>query len=144
MLARVVQAPEFGALLLRIPVVLRVAEREYALLRARFFLVAPRAAEGEVEAELVERELESLRLPHIRVQRRAVLDRIDAEPLGLGIAEHDQFETRFARDAVAQLVHRAEFPRGVHAATGTAAAPGRTPCARDAAAPSCPCRSNKA
>ena len=49
-LARVVQAPQLGALVLRVPAVLAAAEREDALLGAALLLVAARAAEGRVEA----------------------------------------------------------------------------------------------
>src|SRR4029078_2355344 len=53
-LARVVEAPELRALALRIPAVLRAAEREHALLGARFLLVAAGAAERGVEGVLVQ------------------------------------------------------------------------------------------
>ena len=47
--AAVQQVPELRPLVLRIPLALRVAEREDALLGARALLVAPRAAERRVE-----------------------------------------------------------------------------------------------
>src|SRR6267143_1683305 len=53
--ARVVQAPELGPLVARVPLAEFVAQREHALLGARLFLVAPRAADRGVEAELGDR-----------------------------------------------------------------------------------------
>src|SRR6185436_4847079 len=58
--AAVQQRPQLGPLVLRIPLALRVAQREDALLRARPFFVAPRAAERGVEVarfEAVEQRL---------------------------------------------------------------------------------------
>ena len=76
-LVRVVEVPQFGALLLRVPAVIATPEAEDALLRATFFLVTARAAEGGVETKLIERLLESFSLPHIRMQRPMV-ERVDA------------------------------------------------------------------
>ena len=59
--ARVVELPQLGPLALRIPAMLGRAEREDPLLGPRLLLVAPRAAEGGVEAVLVERLLQRLR-----------------------------------------------------------------------------------
>src|SRR5690606_10948974 len=67
-LAGVVEAPEFGPLPLGVPAVARGAEGEDAFLRPALLLVAPRAAEGDVEAVEVERLLEPLGLPHVGVQ----------------------------------------------------------------------------
>src|SRR5712692_2308248 len=53
--AGVVEVPQLRALVLRIPLAELVAEREYALLGARFFLVAARPADGGIEAELGDR-----------------------------------------------------------------------------------------
>jgi hypothetical protein len=64
--------------------VLRAAEREDALLGARLLLVAPRAAEGGVEAVLVQRLLQALGLPQVGVDLRAVVEGVDARG-GLGV-----------------------------------------------------------
>src|SRR5436309_4560145 len=53
--AGVVEVPQLRALVLRIPLAELVAEREYALLGARLFLVAARPADGGIEAELGDR-----------------------------------------------------------------------------------------
>src|SRR3546814_5956637 len=55
-LAGVVEVPELGTLLLGFPAVGRGAKGEDALLGATLFLVAARAAEGDVEAVEVERQ----------------------------------------------------------------------------------------
>ena len=52
--AAVVEVPEFGALVLGVPLAGAVAEGEDALLGAGFFFVAARAAEGCVEAVLAQ------------------------------------------------------------------------------------------
>src|SRR5690606_4338612 len=57
---RVVVAPQLGALALRVPLLEAIAEGVDALLGAGLLLVAARAAEGAVEAVLVEGLLEGL------------------------------------------------------------------------------------
>ena len=49
--ARVVEIPQLGTLVLRVPLAEFVAEGKDALLGARLFLVAPRAAHAGIEAE---------------------------------------------------------------------------------------------
>src|SRR5512139_1239153 len=116
-LAGVVEAPQFGALVLRIPAVLRGAEAEHALLGAALLLVAARAAEGRVETVLVDRLLQPLSLPHVGVEA-AMVERVDALPLRLWIAVDDQFHPALARDLVAQRIHVAELPGGVDVEQG--------------------------
>ena len=52
--ARVVEVPDLRALVLRVPLAEAVAEAEEALLGAGLLLVAPRAADAAVEAELLD------------------------------------------------------------------------------------------
>src|SRR3546814_4479996 len=75
--------------LLGIPAVTCGAEGEDALLRPALLLVAPRAAEGDIEAVEVERLLQSLGLPHVGVQG-AMVERVDAARLRLGVLIDDQ------------------------------------------------------
>src|SRR3970282_2191419 len=75
--ARVVDAPELGALLLRIPPVLRRAEREDTLLGARLLLVSSGSTDGRVEPVLVECLPERLGLHGVGVQARPVAEGID-------------------------------------------------------------------
>jgi hypothetical protein len=93
--------------------VLVAAEREDALLGAALFLVTPGAAEGRVEAELVERLLERLGLHDVGVHGGAVGEGVDALRDAVRVGVHDQVEAELLRDAVAQLVHRPELPAGV-------------------------------
>ena len=74
-LARIVEPPEFGALVLGVPAMLRRAEGEHALLGARFLLVAARAAEGRVELLFVERLLQRLGLHDLGVELRSMHER---------------------------------------------------------------------
>ena len=134
-----------GRWLLRVPAVLRVAEREHALLGARLLLVAARAADGGIEAVLVQRLLQALGLHHVGVHGGAVADRADAVRDAVGIDVHAQVDAGLGRAAVAEGDHLAELPaRCRRAAAGSAAAPARRPSAAGAAAPSCPCRPNTA
>ena len=112
-LAGVVEAPQLRALQLRIPAVLRRAEREDALLGAGLLLVAARAAEGRVEAVLVQRLLQALRLPDVGMDRGAMREGIDAHRQRLGIDVDDQVEAELLGHLAAKLDHFAELPRRV-------------------------------
>ncbi len=113
-LAAVVEVPQLGALVLGVPLVLGVAEAEDAFLGAALLFVAARAAEGGVEAMVVQRLLQALRLPDVGVQRRAVVEGVDAARLGLGVLPHQQLHPQFGGHALAQRIHVAELPGGVH------------------------------
>ena len=51
----VIEAPQLGPLMARVPLAEGIAERENALFRARFLFVAPRAADAGVETEFGDR-----------------------------------------------------------------------------------------
>src|SRR6185295_14465895 len=53
--ARMVEIPDFRPLIFRIPLAEAVAKAEEPFLGAGFFLVAPRAADGAIEAEFLDR-----------------------------------------------------------------------------------------
>src|SRR4029077_6609235 len=74
-LACVVERPQLRALLFRVPAVLRATEGEDALLGTAFLLIAPRAPKGCIEAVLVERLPERLRLHDVGVHLRAMRER---------------------------------------------------------------------
>ena len=100
---------------------------------ARDFSSSRRAPpKADVEAVLVERLLQALRLPHVGVDLRAMVERVDAQRLGLGVLVARAAPCR----ARAPCVRATRTCRGTstscpRAAAGTAAAPGRTPsCAR--------------
>ena len=87
--ARVVQAPQLGALVARVPLAELVAEREHALLGARLLLVAARAADGGVELEFGDRLEQGHRLRGVAAfdfpRRRRTVPRAD----GILHAAHD-------------------------------------------------------
>ncbi len=101
LLLRVVQAPELGPLVLRVPPVLRGAEREDALLRTRLLLVAARAAERGVEAVLRQRLLQPLGLPHVGVDGRTVRERVDVLRDRVRVGVHQELEAELPRHAIA-------------------------------------------
>src|SRR4026209_48471 len=88
---------------------MRVPEAEYALLRARFFIVAARAAERRVELVLRERCFQRLGLHDVRVLG-AVSEGRDAGLGRLLVDMDDQVESELARHAVAELDHVPELP----------------------------------
>src|SRR5438445_3005883 len=104
---------ELGTLVLGIPVMLSRTERENALLRSRFLFVTTGAPERRVEAVLVDRLLQGLRLHDVGVNRRAMDEGIDVHFQSLGINVHDEIEPQLLRHAITKLVHCAEFPRGI-------------------------------
>src|SRR3546814_5200367 len=69
--ARIVQPPQFGTLALRVPAVIGRTEGKDTLLGAALLFIAPRAAQGSVNAVFVERLLQALGLPHVRAIGRA-------------------------------------------------------------------------
>ena len=90
---------------------LAVAEAEDALLRARLLLIASRAAECGVEAVLVERLAQALRLHDVGVLSRTVGDRVDASGEAFLVDVDQELEPEFLRDIlVAEPVHLAELP----------------------------------
>ena len=142
--AGVVQVPQLRALVLRVPLAEAVAEREDALLRARLLLVAPRAADQRVEAELVDRFEQRHRLR--RVARSSSLRSLHG-------AARDRILDRAHDQPLAQLrgarVAERRSPRGSCgrcrcAAAGTEAARAGTPSRRGAARRSYPCRRRRA
>ena len=72
------------------------AEGEDAFLGPALFLVAPRPAEGRVEAIHVERLLQAFGLPQVGVQRPMV-ERVDVPRLGFGILVDEQLDPVLAR-----------------------------------------------
>src|SRR5581483_9591316 len=111
--ARVVEAPQLRALVLRVPAMLHGAEGEDPLLRARLLLVAAGTAERGVEPVLVERLLQSLRLHHVGVHHGTAVERVDAPRKALLVHVHEQVEPVLALHALAKRVHVLELPRRV-------------------------------
>jgi hypothetical protein len=107
---RVEDLPHLGALVLRVPAVLGVAEGEDALLGPALFLVAACAAEGSVEAVPVERLAQPDRLHHVGVHVRAVAQRADAVAHALFVDVDEKLEPQLGGHRVAEGDHLAELP----------------------------------
>ena len=107
--AAVQQVPELRPLVLRIPLALRVAEREDALLGARAFLVAPGAAERRVEVAGLERVEQRLGLEQPAAALRADEERLRAVGDRFLVGVDDQPRADFLRVPVAELDHLAEL-----------------------------------
>src|SRR5690606_39481116 len=73
----VIDVPQLGTLVLRVPAVLGVAEGIDALLGPRFLFIAARATEGGVEAMLVQRLLETFGLHDVGVLGTAMGEGVD-------------------------------------------------------------------
>src|SRR5207248_545707 len=104
----VVEGPRLGALRLRVPLTVLVAEREHALLGPRPLLVAAGAAEGGVEAVLTHRVEEHPRLEPVAggTDPGYVLDEPALDRLGHG--GHDQAGLQLSDPLVAELDHLRE------------------------------------
>ena len=102
-LAGVVEAPEFRALVLRVPAMVCGAEGEDALLGAALLLVAAGAAEGRVEPVLVHRLPQALGLHHLGVEVGAGGVGIDAALQAVLVDMDDEVEAELLRDQVAEL-----------------------------------------
>ena len=105
----VVEVPELGPLVLRVPAMACGTEAEDAFLGAALFLIAPRAAKSRVKAVFVERLLQTFCLPHIGVER-AVIKRIDPSFLRFGVLVDQKLHAGLLGHLVAQLIHRLELP----------------------------------
>ena len=137
----VVEVPQLGPLVLRIPLPEVVAERVHPLLRPRLLLVAAAAAEHRVEAVLGDRVEEGDGLQ--AVPRRARPGLLDHPP---GVdrllhRRHDQLDAELGDPPVAVVEHLVEVVAGVdvhHRERDRA--PARTPSRPGAASPRSPCR----
>ncbi|MNT10810.1 hypothetical protein D3C72_1456610 [compost metagenome] len=92
---------------------LAVAEGVDTLLGAGLLLVATGAAEGRIEAVLVERLLEALGLHHVGVLRAAMGEGVDVLGDAFRIDVGDQVQAHLGDHLVAELVHLLELPPGV-------------------------------
>ena len=88
-------------------------DAEDSLLGPRLLLVSSGTAEGEVELPLLEGLLEALGLPHVRVQRRSVVERIDPPFDTFRILMNEELHAALPRHAIPHFVHGSKFPRGV-------------------------------
>src|SRR5580765_6306591 len=87
--SRIVEIPQLGALVLRVPLTELVTEREEALLRPRLLLVAPRAADGGIEAMVTEAGQKSLCFEEATTILRTQIEGIGTGGDGRLIAPHE-------------------------------------------------------
>ena len=88
-------------------------ERKHALLGAAFLLVAARSAEGGVELVCVEGGLQGLRLHHVGIDARPVVEGVHAGVCGFAVGMDDEVEIEPFNGFVAEFYHVAEFPARV-------------------------------
>ena len=112
--AGVVEIPQLGALVLRIPLTGRVAEGIDALLGARFFFIAARAAEGRIEVVVAQRIQQRLRLQQSAAALGVERDRIRSRRNCGFIAPDQQLRANGASHRIAEGEHLGEFEAGVY------------------------------
>ena len=113
LVAPVVQAPQLGTLVLRIPLAELVTEAEDALLRPCLLLVAPGAAEHGIEAVRLDGVEQRRRLQTVaRSARTLVLDHTAGVDRVLDRRD-DQPRAQLGGPAVAELEHLVEVVPGV-------------------------------
>jgi hypothetical protein len=61
----------------------------------------------------IERLLETLGLPHVRVDGRTVFERIDPPLQALRILIDEKVQAQFGNDLVAEFVHLPKLPGGI-------------------------------
>ena len=116
-LAGIVEPPQFRPLVPGVPAMTGRTEAEHALFRPAFLLVAPRAAKGRVKTVFIQRLFQALGLPQVGMQA-AMVKRVDALCQGFRVLVDQQIHPGFLRRLVTQLVHGAEFPRGIYVQQG--------------------------
>ncbi len=90
------------------------AEGEDALLGARLLLIAPRAAEGGIEAVFVQRLAQRHRLHDVGVRVGPVVERVDPIADTFLVHVNQKLKPELARHAVAKRDHLAKLPGRVH------------------------------
>jgi len=111
--ARVVEVPDLGTLVLRIPLAKRIPKAEEPFLGAGLFLIAPRAADEAVELEFLGGG-----------EQGGDLKAVAADLAGGGHGDargdrilhlaHDQFAAEFLRATVPEFIQFGEVMAGVH------------------------------
>jgi hypothetical protein len=89
---------------------LRRADREHAFFRTRLLLVPPGATKGRVEAVLVERLLQRLRLHDVRIQCRPVLEGIDTHRQALDVDVDTEVEAEALGGLFSERDHVPKLP----------------------------------
>ncbi|RMV96151.1 hypothetical protein ALP01_05381 [Pseudomonas caricapapayae] len=109
----VIDVPQLGALVFRVPAMLAVAERVDTLLGPGLFFVASGTTEGSIETMFVERLFQALGLHDVGVFGAAVGKGVDALSHAIGIDVSDQIKAHFLDHLVTEAIHFLEFPAGI-------------------------------
>ena len=138
----VVERPDLGALVLRVPLAELVAEREEALLGARLLLVAAGAAHHRVEPVLLDRVEQRRGLQPVARRAAAACPRRRGPRRSTSCTDATtRLTSSRSTDGVAELDDLGEVVAGVDVHhRERAAARARTPSWRGAASRRCPCR----
>ena len=107
--SRVEQVPNLRALVLGVPLAARIAEGIDALLGARFFFIAARAAKSRVVAARLQRVEQCARFEKSAALLRAELERVRAIRDCFAVGMHQQLRTDGSREAVAEFDHFTEL-----------------------------------
>ncbi len=89
------------------------AERKHAFLGAACFLVASGPTKGGIEGILIERLLQRHGLHHVSVDRRGIVEWIDALGDTFFVGMDNEIEIEVARCLIAKLDHFAKLPLGI-------------------------------
>ena len=106
----VVQVPELGPLIFRVPLMQLVAEAVDTFFGPAFLFVAAGPAEGRVELKVVQRLLQRGRFHDVGMFFRAMIERVDVLCTSLGVGPDFQVETVLATELIAEFDHRPELP----------------------------------
>ena len=107
--SRVEQLPHLRTLVLRVPRVVLVPERENPLLRTRLLLITSSATERNRESVFIQSLLQGCGFHNVGICGTMV-ERVDSLLNSLFIRVHDHLDTKFLRLSVAELYHFLKFP----------------------------------
>ena len=91
----VIDIPQLRALVLRVPLMELIAEREDTFLRTALLLVTTGAAESGVELIFIQGMKQGLRLHQVRMHLASMRERAHARVESLHIRLHDQVPAEF-------------------------------------------------
>lgn len=111
---RVVDVPKLRTLVLWVPLMELISEREYTFFRTRFFLVTARTSECSIEFVFIECIKQGLCLHQVCVNLTSVSKRSYTGFECLHIAFNDKVPAIFLGIFIAELNHFFEFPFGVY------------------------------
>jgi len=109
----VVDVPQLGPLIFRVPAVLAVTEGIHALFGTGFFFIATRTTKGGIKTVFVQSLLQALGLHDIGMLGAAVGERVNPLCHAVRVDVSDQVQAQLGDHLVAKAVHLLEFPLGI-------------------------------